>query len=174
MAKAIVHTTASFATCQDLCNEATETGKPPLCGFLFGTECLMPRFVLRWLGTALLRCTPWAAWLCQEDTARGKRGGCCITKALVVEASSPGAPESAYKTLCHSADEVLCHGMGFVLPRYVAWCAVASGGRWTRRSVPAMRQSTDTQRARVCARFCGSLAGNAGAVPHALCKPGRR
>jgi hypothetical protein len=85
-------------------------------------------------------------------------------------ASSTCSTEITSQPLCTIDDEGIFHGMVLFFPLYFSWCSVASWGRWTRRSVPAIMQSTATQSARVCSRFFGSLSGSVWAFPHAIFK----
>ncbi len=170
IAKDIVHNTAAFDTANDMFNKDTDAGNYLILSFLFRTECLLSGLFLGLIGTDFLRFKSLEARIFKEDTARRKGVVFFIANAFVVDASSKCATEIAYKTLFNIDDEVIFHGMVFFLPLYVSCCSVASVGRWTRRSVPSIMKSTDTQRASVCARFFGSLAGHACAVPNAMCK----
>jgi hypothetical protein len=170
IAQDIVHNPASFYTCNDRFNEDTDTGNPLILSFIFRPEFMIAGFFLRLRGRDVLRCNPLEARIFQEDTARRKWVVFFIAHAFVVDASSLWWTEVAYTTLFNIHKEIIVHRMVFFLPRYFSLCSVGSGGRWMRRSVPSMMQSTDTQSARVCARFFGALAGKARASPRAMCK----
>src|SRR5262249_11004808 len=151
-------------------NEDTDTGNHLILSFLFRTEFVISGFFLRLIGRDLLRFKPLEARIFKEDTARRKCVVFFITNAFVVDASSICLTEVAYTTLFNINNEIIFHRMVFFLPLYFSFCSVGSCGRWMRRSVPSMMKSTDTQSARVCARFFGSLAGKACASPSAICK----
>src|SRR6266516_3958466 len=170
IAQDIVHNTASFDTGNDMFNEDTDTGNHRILGSFFRTEFLLSGLFLRLICTDLRRFKPLEACIFKEDTARRKRVVFFITNAFVMDASSKCLTEIANQTLFNIDDQVVFHRMVFFLPLYFSCCSVASCGRWTRRSVPSMIKSTDTQSARVCSRFFGSLSGNAWAFPNAIFK----
>lgn len=172
--KHLMNNATAFHSRNDMFNKDTDTGNHLILGFLCRTEFLISGLFLRLIGTDLLRFKPLEASILKEDTARRKRVVFFITNAFVMDASRKGLTEIAYQTLFNIDDEIIFYSMVFFLPLYCSFCLGASWGRWTRRSVPSMMKSTDTQRASVCSRFLGSRLGNACAFPHAIFKTRRR
>ena len=170
IAKDIVHNPASLHTGNDMFDEDTDTGDHRVLGFVFGAEFLPSWFFLRLIGQDLVRFKALKAGIFKEHTARRKRIALLITNAFIMDASSKGLAEIAHQTLFKINNEVIFYGMRFFLPLYFSCCSVVSCGRWMRRSVPSIMQSTDRHKASVCSRFFGSLTGNAWASPSAMCK----
>src|SRR5437016_6962302 len=153
-------------------NQNTDTRYDLVLCFFFWCQLFPFGFFLRLVNVDIRWVVSLKPRVLEQTNIGGKHQLFCITNTLVMDTSGIGRAEIAHQTLFHITNEIVFHRMPFFLPLYWSCCSMGSVGRWMGLSVPSIRKSTETHRARTCSRLCGSRSGKHCASPSALSKIG--